>query len=222
MKTFRNNQKALVFELLIAAAMAVVIFFALMNIGTYINGTIGESLEDTLPTNTASGSINSDYWDNASGNGTIAYRNTSLSSGCSVGEIKSTSGINVYNNGTDPMWFNLTVNGGHEYYNKSIASLTWDNVTLATLVTASNMSNGDTYVNVSWLTNRTHNRVYQYYVGSYYVSGDYRSSLQNDTYDNLGTISVGFDDNIDVMIIAAIITVITIPLAAVIAIKRLL
>jgi len=43
----RKNDKALVFELLIAAAMAIVIFFALMNIGTYINGTIGDSLADS-------------------------------------------------------------------------------------------------------------------------------------------------------------------------------
>lgn len=103
MKRLRKDQKALVFELLIAAAMAVVIFFALMNIGTYINGTISGNLEDTLPA----------------------------------------------------------------------------------------------------------------------VATD-RTALQNDTYDNLQAISIGFDDNIDIMVIAAIITVITIPLAAVIAIKRLL
>lgn len=99
----RKDDNALVFELLIAAAMAVVIFFALMNIGTYINGTISGNLEDTLPAAAAD-----------------------------------------------------------------------------------------------------------------------RTALQNDTYDNLQTISTGFDDNIDIMVIAAIITVITIPLAAVISIKRLL
>lgn len=42
-----KNDKALVFELLISAAMAIVIFFALMNIGTYINGTIGDSLTES-------------------------------------------------------------------------------------------------------------------------------------------------------------------------------
>jgi len=44
-KIFGNN-KAIVFELLLAAAIAVVMFFALMNIGTYINGTIGSELQD--------------------------------------------------------------------------------------------------------------------------------------------------------------------------------
>lgn len=47
MKKLLKNNDALVFELLIAAAMAIVILFALLNIGTYINGTIGDSLEES-------------------------------------------------------------------------------------------------------------------------------------------------------------------------------
>jgi len=46
-KKLLKNNDALVFELLIAAAMAIVILFALLNIGTYINGTIGDSLEES-------------------------------------------------------------------------------------------------------------------------------------------------------------------------------
>jgi len=102
MRKLRKNEKAIVFELLIAAAMAVVILFALMNIGTYINGTISGNLEDTYP---------------------------------------------------------------------AAAS---------------------------------------------------RSVLQNNSLLTLNNISSGFNDNIDIMVVASIITVITIPLAAVIAIKRLL
>jgi hypothetical protein len=102
MRKLYKNEKAIVFELLVAAAMAVIIFFALMNIGTFINGTISESLEDTYP---------------------------------------------------------------------AAAS---------------------------------------------------RSTLQNNSLAQLGNISSGFDDNLDIMIVAAIITVITIPLAAVISIKRLM
>jgi uncharacterized membrane protein len=44
-----KDQKAIVFELLIAGAMAVVMFFALMNIGAYINSVIGTSLTGTFP-----------------------------------------------------------------------------------------------------------------------------------------------------------------------------
>ena len=101
-RLLRKNQKALVFELLVAAAMAVVIFFALMNIGTYINGTVSDNLIDSYGTATS------------------------------------------------------------------------------------------------------------------------RTTFENKTVLLLNNISYGFDDNIDIMIIAAIITVITIPLAAVIAIRRLM
>ena len=37
------------FNMLITAALSVVIFFALLNIGTYINGQIGGSLVDSYP-----------------------------------------------------------------------------------------------------------------------------------------------------------------------------
>ena len=47
MRKLRKNEKAIVFELLMAGAMTIVILFALMNIGTFINGTIGDSLADS-------------------------------------------------------------------------------------------------------------------------------------------------------------------------------
>jgi hypothetical protein len=46
MRKLKQDERAIVFELLIGAAMAIVMFFALMNIGTYINGTIGDSLSE--------------------------------------------------------------------------------------------------------------------------------------------------------------------------------
>ena len=49
-----------------------------------------------------------------------------------------------------------------------------------------------------------------------------RSSYQNMTVNTLENISASFDDAVDIVTIAAIITVITIPLMAVIAIKRLI
>ncbi|MBE3095356.1 MAG: hypothetical protein IMZ52_10030 [Actinobacteria bacterium] len=45
----RKDQKAIVFELLIAGAMAIIMLFALMNIGAFINGTVSDSLTDTFP-----------------------------------------------------------------------------------------------------------------------------------------------------------------------------
>jgi hypothetical protein len=49
LRKLKMDQKAIVFELLVAGAMAVVIFFALMNIGAFINGTISTSLIATGP-----------------------------------------------------------------------------------------------------------------------------------------------------------------------------
>jgi len=65
MKLLKNND-ALVFELLIAAAMAIVILFALLNIGTYINGTIGDSLAESSTSddvNTTLETISTGYGD---------------------------------------------------------------------------------------------------------------------------------------------------------------
>jgi len=52
MKSFVKNDRAMLFQLLIGAAMAVIIFFAILNIGTYINSTIADqtvtSLDDSF------------------------------------------------------------------------------------------------------------------------------------------------------------------------------
>lgn len=47
MRKLLKNKQGLVFELLVTGAMAIVIFFALLNIGSYINGTIGDNLHET-------------------------------------------------------------------------------------------------------------------------------------------------------------------------------
>ena len=48
-KDLKNDESGLMFDMLLTAGITVVIFFALMNIGTYINGQIGSSLVDTYP-----------------------------------------------------------------------------------------------------------------------------------------------------------------------------
>jgi len=48
-KSFTKDEDALMFDMLVTAGITVVIFFALMNIGTYINGQIGSSLVDSFP-----------------------------------------------------------------------------------------------------------------------------------------------------------------------------
>ena len=48
MKSLRKDDKGLLFELLIGAGMAIIIFFAVMFIGTFINATIDDSLVGAL------------------------------------------------------------------------------------------------------------------------------------------------------------------------------
>ena len=52
--------------------------------------------------------------------------------------------------------------------------------------------------------------------------GDWRSSLQNQTVNTLQNLTADYDDNTEIISVAAIITVLTIPLMAVIAVKKLI
>ena len=55
MLSLRKDDRGLLFQLLIGAAMAIIIFFAIMNIGTFINGTIAQEMTDNLGTSTEFG-----------------------------------------------------------------------------------------------------------------------------------------------------------------------
>ena len=217
----KEDEGGMLFNLLLTAGITVIIFFALMSIGTYINGAIGTSLVSTYKDNSPSGTINTIYWNNASGNGTTAYRNTSLPTQCTAGEIRTGSSVNVYNNGTLPIWFNLSANG-NTVANFTLAATTWNNRTLATIITAGDVASGDTYVNYSWITNYSSNRVRQAFIGTYHLSADYRTSLENMTVDSLENVTANYNDALDIMTVTAIIMVITLPLAAIIGIKKLL
>ena len=71
MKSFKNDEQAMLFQLLVGAAMAVIIFFAIMNIGTYINNTIADQAVDNIgDTRTADLGDTSIWWFNQ----TFAHR----------------------------------------------------------------------------------------------------------------------------------------------------
>jgi hypothetical protein len=217
-----TDTKAMQFDLLITAGISIVIFFALMNIGTYINGNLSSSLSDTYEDNIASGSISNTITKTGSGNGTTAYSNYSLPTYASLSDLNSNSDISVQNtNSTIPMWFNLSVNG-NTIYNKTIAASAYDNTTFTSLISAGNITGSTTYSNVSYLTNRSNNSVVITYSGSYYKPSDYRSDLENSTVNSLENITADYDSTIDVMTVASIIMVITLPLASIIGIRRLI
>lgn len=209
----------MVFELLIVAAVSVVLFFSLMNVGTFINGTISDSLTDTYPTNTASGLVDVTYYYNGT---TSGYRNYSLP--CTVGEL-SPSGLAkfyILANGTKNVIYNLTTNGHATNDTSTLIKGTGYNQTFLGLLFSGNLSTSDTYVNFTFNTNNTYNRIKIGIYGTYYKASDYRTAIENNTYDSLTDLSSGYDSNINILVVAAIIVMITIPLAAIVAVKKLL
>ena len=57
--------------------------------------------------------------------------------------------------------------------------------------------------------------------GSFGVPSDFRTPIQNQTVDILGNLTTDYDDTVEIVSVAAIITAITIPLAAIIAVRKL-
>ena len=55
-----------------------------------------------------------------------------------------------------------------------------------------------------------------------YPAAASRTTLQNATVETLGNLSTQYDSTLNIVVIAAIITVLTIPLMAIVAIKRLI
>ena len=55
-----------------------------------------------------------------------------------------------------------------------------------------------------------------------YPTATSRSSLQNQTVNTLQNLTADYDDNTEIISVAAIITVLTIPLMAIVAVKKLI
>ena len=214
---WKKNNSAMI-QVLPTVAFSVILLFSVLYIGSFITGTISSQLVRTYPDNLETWYDNI-YWHNATGNGTTAYRNTTITN--NVGDLTAgTSGINVYNNGTRPIWFNLTTNTATTY-NSTINPSTWLNTTVTSLLASGNLTTTDTYVNFSWLTNQSHNRVRIRYIGSYLASADARTSLENKTVGTLDNLTDDYDSVTEIVTVAAIIVVLTVPLMAVVALKRL-
>ena len=49
MRSLRKDQRAMLFNMLIGAGLVIVLLFAILNVGTFINGTIANELINTYP-----------------------------------------------------------------------------------------------------------------------------------------------------------------------------
>lgn len=189
-----------------------------MNVGAFINGTISDNLTDTYPTNTKSGIV--DYTFTYTGK-TSEYKNQTLN--CTLGELNSaTTNFYIHATGAQPVRYNFTSNGNKVNQSSTLAIGKGWNWTLASLIARNNVTAAQRYLNFTFSMNNTGNTVVIRIYGTYYKASDFRNTIENNTYSSLSELSSGYDNNINVMIIAAIIAVITIPLAAVVTVKKLM
>ena len=49
MRSLRENDQAMLFNMLVGAGLVIVLLFAILTVGTFINGTIADELFDTYP-----------------------------------------------------------------------------------------------------------------------------------------------------------------------------
>jgi len=140
MKLIKTNTKA--FANLTQLVIIVVLVFAILFIGAFVNGEISDSLTDTYASNQAGGSLDVTYWHNGTTSGT---RTVTFPSECYAGELTgSVVAFSVQNTNTSfSINYNLTTNGYTTYTTQSVAASSWHNTTLTTLISNGNVSNGN-------------------------------------------------------------------------------
>ena len=217
MKHIKQNDQALLFELLAGAAIAVVVFFAISNVGTFINSTLGDELTDNYPTNTKSGNESISYSDLGTASG--SHKINLSEDPDNINTDASLIYIYAYGNAFE---YNLTVNNQQVNRSDNLSEGTGFNVTYAYLLANSSINNTDRVITFDYNVGDGTGNFTMIAVGEYYVSGDFRSTLQNTSYKGAVSLSDGYDDTISALVIAAIVMAITLPLAAVVAIRRFL
>ena len=103
-------------------------------------------------------------------------------------------------------------------YNRNNKLLTLGN--LAIITSSLNSAIRDSSWDIK--DNNTLNQIKILMQGIYYTAGDMRTTFQNKSINTLENLSGDYDSNIEIVSVAAIITVLTIPLMAVVAVKKLL
>lgn len=212
-KLLANNKG---FSYIIPLTIVIIAGICLLVIGSFVVGKMSSALEDTYPTNKASGSKDLIYYYNASGN-TNATRNIALSD-CSASQLNgAVTKFYIFVNGTHRLYYNLSVNGHSANSTSQLLAGKGYNQTLTLLLAHSDVNTTDKYLNFHWDSNNTGCRVQIRVYGNYYVDDDFRSSNENRTVTLLGNITSGFSDIVDVEIVVIIITVLSMAILIVLA-----
>ena len=220
MNKLLKNSRA--FANLVPMVLVVIIAFAMIFIGTFVNGSISEALTDTYADNEATGSVDAYYYHNAT---TDTYRNITLPTYCTAGELTAATtyfAINANETGTN-ITYNLTTNGHITYTNQTVnytASPPWHNTTLTTLIANGNVSNSNTYLNFSWEVNLSANRIVIRTVGTYFQPSDYRNPIENSTVNTLNNKAKNWDSTLDIVQVVIIITVLAAAIGAIFLFTR--
>ena len=226
----RKDDRA--FTQLLPLALAVVICFAVLFIGIFVNGEINDALTKDYATNEIARSISTtSYYYNSSkaGSGGIWYwRNISLPANCKVGNLDTKyTNISFINNQTDNaashsnVQFSFSINGNH-VNQTNVAPGAGANITLAKLISNTNISTTDNHINFGFSVNSSIGRIKINYLTSsnYYAPGDMRTGIENTTYTRFGNIATNQDSTLDIVQVVIIISVLATAVAAIFLFTR--
>ena len=223
MKTLRKDDNALLFQILIAAGFAVVLVFAVINVGTFVNSTLADQLTQDYESNTLSGNIAIAHWDNETGSASHAFQ---LNLTTQADNLDLTNSYFYIRANATALEYNLTVNGNNVNRSDNISEGEGWNTTISYLITNSSINASDTTITFDWDINDFDDcdgdivTITAY--GNYSQSGDFRSNMENLTWNTMVNISGDYDSTIDIVGIATVVMAITLTLAAVVAIRKFL
>lgn len=221
LRSLRKDEQALLFQMLIVAGLSIIIFFTTINVGTFLNGTISDTLTEDYASNTLSGSLSIDHWDNETGTATHAFQ---MNLTTEADNLDLTTSFFYIRANATAIEYNLTVNGQQVNKTDNISEGEGWNTTFSYLISNSSINASDTTITFDWdisdYDDCDGDVVNICAFSNYSQSGDFRTVQENMTFSTLVNLSGDFDNTVDSLAIAAIVMAITLPLAAVVAIRK--
>ena len=215
--SFVNDDTAFI-EAIPGIVFAVVISYVYLNVGTYMNGTIGSELVNSFPNNVKTGRIDVNDWYNVTQNTSVIVN---LSSPNTADKLEGTlSKWYIRSNGSFSIYYNLTVNGVAVNTTSILTTGEGYNHTITSLISGGSVLNGNTTLQFQWDINSTESNTQIRIRGTYFVDSDLRTKIENSTVGTLGNVSSNYDSNINIIKIAITISVLLVPIMAIMSFRR--
>lgn len=206
---------------IIGIVIAVILGFAILFLGAYINGEINTGLTRDFGSNQSSGEIDYIYWHNTTVVETT--RNITLPTDCEPDDLDTKlTYITITANDSNQITFDLTVNGNPVNRTTTIAggSGASATITLDLLLTQGNVTGSHTYLCFVFTVNSSQNQVQIHATGNYYKSSDYRTPKENTTWNRMNNVSSNFDGTVDIVQVVIIIIVLAVAIGAIFLFTR--